>query len=254
MAPKTNEIKAYYDASPGVHNAIKTLRTNIKFSAIDREIKTLVLTSVLPNEGKTTLTIYLGIAMAESGLRTLILNTDCYKPFLAAKLGVQNQKSWLDVLYGDTRLEEAITETTLKNLYFLESDVKVANPVELVGSNRFNKMVDTLRTSFDAIILDTPPLGTFIEAALLASKADGTILVIDSVGVDEKKAIDVVEQLKKANAKILGVVLNNVTVSEDDYYGYYNYQTPQARRARNGRDKRTARSDRRNTRSERRAR
>lgn len=245
MAAQVNEIKAYYDAAPGVHNAIKTLRTNIKFSAIDREIKTLVLTSVLPNEGKTTLSIYLGIAMAESGLRTLIINTDCYKPFLAAKLGTQHQKTWLDVLYGDTQLEEAITKTTLKNLYFLESDVKVANPVELVGSNRFNAMIDTLKQSFDSIIMDTPPLGTFIEAALLASRADGTILVLDSSGVEEKKAIDVTEQLRKANASILGVVLNNVAASEDDYYGYYNYRSELAKDKRSKRDKRAARRERR---------
>lgn len=245
MAVKHNEIEAYYHAPLGVQNAIKTLRSNIKFASIDRDIKTLVLTSVSPSEGKTTISIQLAISMAESGLRTIVVNTDCYKPFYNQKLGAQNKKTWLDALYDDSLLDEAITATSVENLYFLESDTKVANPVELVGSNRFHKMVGLLRASFDVIIFDTPPLGTFIEAAILASKSDGTILVVDSGGVEEKKAQDVVEQLNRANALILGVVLNNVAITDDEFYGYYYYRAQQESRGKSGRARRKASSKKR---------
>lgn len=247
MAVKNNEIETYYDAPLNVQNAIKTLRSNIKFASIDRDIKTIVLTSVLPSEGKTTISIQLAISMAESGLRTIVVNTDCYKPFYSRKLGVQNKKTWLDALYDEQSLEEAITGTSVENLFFLESDTKVANPVELVGSNRFYKMVGLLRASFDVIIFDTPPLGTFIEAAILASKSDGTILVVDSGGVDEKKAQDVVEQLNRANAQILGVVLNNVATSDDEYYGYYYYRAQQERGGKNARKRRKPSSKKRSS-------
>ena len=222
MISRDNTIREYFNSAPAVRNAIKTLRTNIQFSSIDSEIKTLVITSAQQDEGKTTIAIFLGIAMAEAGKRTLIVNADCYKPNLGYKLGRMNAKSWLDLLYGKATMEEVITPTEQKGLYFMDTEPELATPVELIGSNRFSAMIDDLKTSFDMIIFDTPPLGAFIEAALLASKAEGTILLFSLGEVDKRKAQEVIEQLKKANAKILGVVLNKVHIADDNYYRYYN--------------------------------
>ncbi|MHB1314467.1 MAG: CpsD/CapB family tyrosine-protein kinase [Christensenellales bacterium] len=221
MAANSNVIKQYEEASPGLHNAIKTLRTNIKFSTIDKEIKTLVITSTRQDEGKTTVAVYLGIAMAESGQKTVIVNADCYKPTLSGRLGRRSTRSWLDLLYGRITLEEAAMPTEHKGLYFMDIEPDLAAPVELIGSNRFAAMIETLKENFDIVLFDTPPLGAFIEAALLAAKADGTIIVLSVGEVDQKKALEVIEQLKKANARILGVVLNKVKLPEEDYYGFY---------------------------------
>ena len=223
-------IDQYHNAPPGVQNAIKRLRTNIRFSAVDRPIQTIVITSAEQDEGKTGTSVYLAIAMAEAGKKTLVINTDCYKPYLGSRMGRKATKTWTDLLYGDATAEEAIMPTTQENLYFLEADQSVAYPVELIGSKKFSNMIDKLKESIDIIIFDTPPLGAFIEAALLAEKADGTILVMKSGSTDAKVALDVVEQLKKANAHLLGVVLTDVEQSSHDTYYYYNYHGKKPKR------------------------
>lgn len=225
MAIKGNIVKEYFDATPGLHNAIKTLRTNIRFSSLDSEVKTMVVTSTQPDEGKTTIAVFLGIAMAQAGQKTLIINCDTYMPFLAKLFGKRPTKSWIDYLYEKNTIEETAVSAGLDNLYVMDIEPNLASPVEIMGSNRFVNMVERLKQSFDFIIFDTPPLGVFIEAALLASKVDGTVLVISSNRTDGRKAQEVVEQLKKANARILGVVLNAVNLPDDEYYGHYDYQT-----------------------------
>jgi capsular exopolysaccharide synthesis family protein len=215
-------IDFYYSTSATVRESIKTLRTNIQFADIDNEIKTLMVTSTAAGEGKTTTSIFLAIAMAEGGKRTVIVETDCRKPMIANRLGQRNQYNWLDFISGKVTLTEAIAPTDQPNLYFLDTELHLANPVELIGSSRFLHLIDQLRNEFDIVIFDTPPLGYFIEAALLASRVDGTIITIRSGKVDNKKAQDVLEQLKRANARVLGVVLNEVaSIDENDYYYKY---------------------------------
>lgn len=220
--PANNIIEQYYSAGTALHDAIKTLRTNIRFSSMDKDVKTIVVTSVVPHEGKSTLTIYLGITMAESGQRTLLVECDCRRPMLQNYLKVRPDYGLVDVLGRKIRPEEAVTHTPVERLDLLSSIV-LANPVEVLGSNRFNSLIEEYRDHYDVILLDTPPLGSFIEAAILASKADGTLLVLQSGSTEVSAAQAVVAQLEKAKARVLGAVLNNVDMSSEDYYyaGYY---------------------------------
>lgn len=217
MAVITNIFDQYANAGTALHDAIKTLRTNIGFSSMDKELKTIVVTSVVPHDGKSTLTIFLGMAMAESGQRTLLVECDCRKPKLQNYLKIRPTFSLMDVLSKRVEPREAIVPTNLSRLSLLSSMV-LANPVEILGSNRFQSVMDGLKSDYDIILFDTPPLGSFIEAALLASKADGTILVLQSGSTDVTAAQAVVAQLEKAKARVLGVVLNGVEATSDDYY------------------------------------
>jgi capsular exopolysaccharide synthesis family protein len=230
MQIQNSIIEQYNNASPALHDAIKTLRTNISFSSMDKEIKTIVVTSVMPQDGKSSLTLFLGIAMAEGGQRTLVIDCDCRRPMLQNYLKVRPQYSLVDVLSKRVGVDEAIVHTGCGGLDLL-STVVLANPVEVLGSKRFRYVIDDLTRKYDIILLDMPPLGSFIEAAILAAYADGTLLVLKSGRSDATAAQAVVTQLEKAQARILGVALNAVDMSHDDYtYSDYYYRDANRKR------------------------
>ncbi len=212
-----------------MRDAIKTLRTNISFSSMDKEIKTIVITSVTPHEGKSTLAVFLGLAMAESLQHTLLVECDLRRPMLQNYLKLRPQYSLVDVLSKRVGDDLAVMPTKVKYLDLL-SAVVLANPVEILGSVRFQTLIDELKTKYDVIIFDTPPLGTFIEPAILASKSDGTVIVLQSGATDAAEAQAVVAQLEKAKARILGVVLNGVEASGGDYYYYSNSEDGKKRK------------------------
>lgn len=228
----TNLIDQYNNAGTALHDSIKTLRTNIGFSSMDKEIKTMVVTSVIPHDGKSTVTVFLGMAMAESGQRTLLIECDCRRPMLQNYLRLRPEHGLMDVLARRVPVEKAIVPTSVTRLDLLSSIV-FSNPVEVMGSNRFQSVIEELQSSYNVILFDTPPLGSFIEAAILASKADGTILVLRSGSTDVTAAQAVVAQLEKAKAHVLGVVLNGVESSRDEYYyADYYYRNGEKQRRR----------------------
>ncbi len=223
----------YKNAGAILQDAVKTLRTNIQFSSVDKPIKTIVMTSVLPHEGKSTVSAFLGISMAEIGQKTLLIESDCRRPVLQSYFGLRTKYTLMDVLRREVTPNNAVVHTSQPGLDLLGSSI-LANPVEILGSDRMQSMLDDFKKSYDVIILDTPPLGSFIEAAVLASKADGTVLVIESGSTQAESAKAVLAQLEKAKAHVLGVVLNNVEASGSEYY-YSDYYY------RDGRKKKTKR-------------
>ena len=225
-----------------VSEAIKTLKSNIMFSSVDNPIRTMILTSTNAGEGKSTLTALLGMSMAESGKRTLIIDTDLRRPSLGNTIGKRNKKGLCNVLLEEVSPEEAIVTTECKNLYFLDAGTIPPNPVEMIGSKRFGCFMDTVKKQYDLVIYDMSPVGLFIEPALVATRTDGVVLVIAQGETDKKAAKEAKEQLERAHAKILGVVLNKVarTKSNGHYgnYSYYNdYYYDDTNRARNKKSK-----------------
>lgn len=218
-----NIIDKYYQTRSSVREAIKTLRTNIMFSRLDTDIKTLVLTSPFASEGKTSICCFLGIAFAESGKRVLLVETDCRRPTLANLFRQRPQYGSLQVIYGEVSVLEAASETRQKGLYLMDCGGKITNPVEFVNSKRFGAFIKEAKKHFDIILFDTPPLGSFIDAALLAAQADGTILVMQPGRAQGSAVKAVVDQLRKVDARILGVVLNRVGGGDNGNYYYYYY-------------------------------
>lgn len=204
-------------------DAFRTLRMNISFSGGDQDVKTLVVTSTVPNEGKTSVSIALGVSMAESMRNTLIIECDCRRPSVGNRLKLRPENNWIDVIYRQAKLEDAIVQTSCPNLYFLDAEPGLVHSVELLSSGRFWEMVEIAKQQFDFVILDTPPLGSFIDAAVLAEHADGAILVVNSGSREVRLLKETTEQLKKANARILGVVLNRINAHTSSYYRYGDY-------------------------------
>lgn len=218
-------VDLYYGTKTSLRDSVKTLRANIQFASLDKEIRTVALTSVIPSEGKTTLSCFLGISVAEAGKKTVIVECDYRHPMVAKNFGVEGERKKPDDS-GDKKIDAALKKTEVENLWVLDMKCKVTNPVELICSEAYKNMVEKLKADFDFVIFDTPPLGAFIDAAHISTLADGTVLVIRQGQVEKRAAKDVLEQLKKANANVLGAVINNVKVKKVGYYyNYYHYYT-----------------------------
>lgn len=216
-----SSLDRYYTSNAYIREAIKTLRANIQFASVEEPVKTLMLTSTFPNEGKTTTSIYLAISLAETGKRVLLIDGDLRRPMIGEYINDRQEKGLVDYIAGTAQITDLIIPTKCENLFFLDSGPKVGNTVEILSSERFEGLIEDLRAEFDYVIVDTPPLGSFIEAAIVASVVDGTILVVENGKVEVRMAKSVVEQLKKANARVLGIAYSGVDPRTDSYYGSY---------------------------------
>lgn len=203
-----------------IREAFKTLRTNIEFSGSD--LKVIAVTSCTPNEGKSSIAMELAKAFAEAGKRTLLIDADMRKSVLvgryktgAVRLGLTH------VLVGRERLGDVICKTNFPRLYMIFAGPVPPNPSELLGGENFEAILQKARQLFDYVIVDTPPLGSVIDAAVAAKRCDGTILVVENNAISYKFVQNVKEQLDKSGSKILGVVLNKVDMSTKSVYGHY---------------------------------
>lgn len=209
--------------SDAVEEAVRTLRTNIQFCNTDKAVKTICLTSCIPNEGKSSISINLAVSMARDGKKVLHIDADMRKPRTYKDVTSRYNVGLSNYLSGMVELEDAIRATNIDNLDVIVCGPKPPNPAELLGTERFSQMLAILKEKYDYVIIDTPPLGSMIDAAIVASQTDGTIMLIEYNTVDYKKAVMVKEQLEKANARILGVVINKIPRREYKQYYYYDY-------------------------------
>jgi|LSQX01.1.fsa_nt_gb capsular exopolysaccharide synthesis family protein len=213
-----------YELNVAAEEAYKNLRANIKFCAIDSDIRTLAFTSYSPGEGKSTTSINLSISIAKTGTKVLYIDADTRKPMPLKNLVKSNLKGLTDYLKGTAGIQEIINKTDIDGLSFISSGIKSNNPGELIASDRFGILLKEAKELYDMIIIDTPPMGSVIDCAIIAAQSDGTIIVIESNAVKHKNALMMKEQLQKAKANILGVVLNKVAKTDyKNYYGSYNY-------------------------------
>lgn len=213
-----------YELSQTVEEAYKALRANIQFCESSKKIKTITVTSYSPGEGKSTTSINLGISMAKAGMRVLYVDADIRKPMPFKYFMSSNLKGLINYILGQAKLEEVINKTDINGFDFITCGVKINNPGELITSNRFSSFIREIRELYDTVIIDTPPLGSVIDAAVIASQTDGTLIVIEANAVKCQNALRMKEQLVRANANILGVVLNKINKSEyKNYYGSYDY-------------------------------
>jgi len=155
--------------SEPVAEAIRSLRTNIQFCNTDKIVKTICVTSCVPNEGKSTTTINLAISMAEAGRKVLHIDADMRKPKLYKDVAAKHNVGLSNYLSGMVDLKDAISETNYENLHVILCGPKPPNPAELLDTERFRLMLTALKDEYDYIIIDTPPLGSMIDAAIVAA-------------------------------------------------------------------------------------
>lgn len=215
-----------------VQNAAKTLLANIRFASVDRPVKSIVLTSSVPNEGKSTVAYNLAQAIASSGKRTLIVECDMRRRSLADMVGARARHGIYAVLSGQVELDEALVATSHRNLFFLDSEPHIPNPADILSSQRFRKLVAQMESNFDYVVIDTPPVGTFVDAAIIATLADATALVVRERFVKRAELQNAYDQLKKADANVIGVIMNMCEAeSSEYYYAYYNKEGKRVRKS-----------------------
>ncbi len=216
------EVKLYFQKKNGfyIKEAFKTLRSNIEFCGDN--IKVIAVTSCMAHEGKSSVAMELAKSFAEAGNVTLLIDADMRKSVLVGRYKTGAVKYGLShCLTGKTQFMDAICETDIPKLYVLFSGPVPPNPSELLGSKKFSEMLKVMRKPFTYIIVDTPPLGSVIDAAVVARNCDGTVLVIENNAISYRFVQKVKEQLDKTGSRILGVVLNKVNMNGKGYYGHY---------------------------------
>ncbi|GFR36689.1 CpsD/CapB family tyrosine-protein kinase [Thermobrachium celere] len=214
-----------------ISESYRTLRTNIQFSSFDKEIKTIVITSSAPREGKSTTIGNLALVMAQSGKRVLLIDCDLRKPTVHKKFRLSNQIGLTNILIEDKN-PFAVMQRYNDNLFILTSGVLPPNPAEVVASNKLKKFIEDMRSHFDYILIDSPPVIAVTDAQILSSFLDGVILVVSSGEAEKELVKKAKDLLDKVNANILGVVLNKLELKSRKGYGYYYYYYGEERRAR----------------------
>lgn len=202
------------------NEAYKSLRTNIEFSGVENKV--IAVTSCTPSEGKSSVSVSLAKSLAEAGKSVLFVDADLRKSVLVGRHRVtQDVKGLSHFLSGQAELNEVLCKTEESGLYMIFAGPVPPNPAELLGSKRFASFISGVRKIYDYVIIDTPPLGSVIDSAIVSQNCDAAILVIASGMISYKFARMVKEQLEKADCKILGVVLNKVDMKNNKYYGKY---------------------------------
>ncbi|MDC7723212.1 CpsD/CapB family tyrosine-protein kinase [Priestia megaterium] len=215
-------LLAHNSPKDPVAEQYRTIRTNIQFSGADHEIKSIVLTSTGPGEGKSTTASNLATVYAQQGLRVLLIDADLRKPTAHYTFRLENHIGLTNVLTKQSTLEQAVQRTEVPELSLLTSGPIPPNPAELLASNNMMELLKEMKEQFDMVIFDTPPVLAVADAQILANQVDGSILVVSSGKTDKEAAVKAKELLLKANAKVLGAVLNNRKMEEgSDYYYYY---------------------------------
>jgi len=205
--------------------AYRALRTSIQFASIDKDIKTLVITSTSPAEGKTSVVINLGVVIAQAGKRVLLVDGDLRNPSLHKNFELNNEQGLSTMFLNNevADMDKYIIQYSINNLFILPSGSPPPNPSELLASEKMKQFLVLAEEKYDFIILDTPPLLPVTDAAILAKICDGTVLLVRSGKAVIQATHRVKTILHNLKINVLGVVITDVDQRKEHYY-YYDYK------------------------------
>jgi len=199
----------------------RTLRTNIEFSSVDQEYKTMLVTSGSPAEGKSTTAANLAVTFAQQGKKVLLVDADLRKPTVQYTFNLKNVRGLTNVLTKQVTLTDAVQTTEVEYLSILTCGPIPPNPAELLGSSAMTQFIETVKSQYDVVLFDTPPLLAVADAQILANKVDGSILVISSGSTEQEAVRKSKDLLSSAKANLIGAVLNKKKAKDSQYYYYY---------------------------------
>lgn len=207
-----------------IAEAYRILRTNIQFSAIDKPLKAIVVSSPNPAEGKSVTIANLAVVMAQAGARVVIIDSDLRRPVIHKIFNLPNKEGLTNVLLQERLLVDGYLQSTeVENLRVLTTGPLPPNPSELLGSQKMTDLIENLKEEADVVLLDSPPALPVTDAAVLSSKTDGVLLITDAGNTRRDTARRAKEDLMRVGANILGAVLNKLSVRGASYYYYYYY-------------------------------
>lgn len=204
--------------------AFRILRTNLQFSWVDKPARSMMMSSPGPGEGKSTTMANLAIVLAQSGLKVALVDTDLRRPVQHKIFGLSNRHGLTDAIIQPERdLTDLLQPTSVENLWLMSSGPLPPNPAELLASARLEAIIEELKSHVDLTLFDSPPVLVVADAAILGPKVDGVVLVNDTGHTRSAEARRAAEELRRARANLLGVVLNRLTVGSGGYNYYYYY-------------------------------
>lgn len=203
--------------------AYRSLRTNISLSQVDRPIQTLLVTSCVPREGKSTTVANLGVTFAMAQKKVLIIDADLRRPILHRLFGIPNTQGLTHTLSDTVEFERVFNPTPIANLWVVTCGIIPPNPSELLGSQKMKVFLERAKQQFDMILLDSPPISSLADASVLGAIVDGVLFIVKVNMANRDLIKKAKEQLETVGANIIGVALNDVDVKRDGYYRYYYY-------------------------------
>lgn len=202
------------------NESFKALRTNLMFCG--QETKVVALTSATPNEGKSSVSLNLAVALAEMGKRVIYIDADLRKSVVRTRYKIQKAtEGFSHFLSGQKPFDEVVYSTNIDNLFMVLAGPVPPNPSELLGGKRFKLLLKNLRDVYDFVIIDTPPMGSVTDAAVVSNECDGVMLVVAANQISYKFEQKVIADLEKTGCKVLGAILNKVDMSNNKFYGKY---------------------------------
>jgi capsular exopolysaccharide synthesis family protein len=222
------ELMSFHHPDTPFSEYYRTIRTSIMFSAAGRPMKCIAFTSTMAQEGKTSTVTNLAISFSQLNQKVLVIEADLRRPRLHLIFKVRRIKGMSNYLAGQTPLIEAAQVTSIENIWVLPCGPLPPNPAELLNSQKMKDLIDEAKQIFDIILIDTPPLLAVIDPVIVASVADGVAIVVRSNKTARKPFARAVEELKKYNANIIGVIVNDIKMSKQDFYyrDYYHSGHP----------------------------
>ncbi|GGJ04812.1 tyrosine protein kinase [Alicyclobacillus cellulosilyticus] len=233
MPAKKSVEKLVAEVNPRspIAEAYRTIRTNIQFAAVARDIRVLLVTSTMPGEGKTATAANLAVVSAQAGKKVLLVDADLRKPQVHQRFQVSNLDGLSNALIKERPLSECIIQSpNTPGLWLLPSGPIPPNPSEMLASAAFSGLVEEMSREFDLLILDSPPVLSVADALILSQVAHGVLFVVDAQRTHRQLAQKAVAALRQVNAHLLGAVLNRVDRrgTEGYYYYYSHYYSSQA--------------------------
>ncbi|MGP4106004.1 CpsD/CapB family tyrosine-protein kinase [Virgibacillus sp. L01] len=204
-----------------ISEQFRTVRTNLEFTSVDSELKTILVTSSGPSEGKSSSVSNLAVVYAQQGKKVLLVDADLRKPTAHYTFRLDNLTGLSNILVGETSISEATSETDIANLDVISCGPIPPNPSELLGSKKMEQFINDAGMTYDIILFDTPPVLAVADAQILSNICDGSLLVVRSKQTENELAQKSVDTLKSGRAKLLGTILNDVEKKKANYYYYY---------------------------------
>jgi capsular exopolysaccharide synthesis family protein len=214
-----------------VAEAFRSIRTNLRYASVDRTITRILVTSPMPGDGKTTIAVNLAISLAQSGSHVTIMDADMRRPSLHRALSIKNRVGLSTLFVQRTlHIEGSIQSTKIPNLTMVSSGEIPPNPSELLGSIKMQEIIDSIQKQTEVLVIDTPPIMSVTDAVVLSPLVDGVVLVVRPGATKMDALKHAIEQLRRVNANIIGVVLNDIQIQRTryryyrSYYSYYYHQ------------------------------
>ncbi|MDP8263825.1 MAG: CpsD/CapB family tyrosine-protein kinase [Candidatus Ancaeobacter aquaticus] len=217
----SSKIIAHSDPRSPITEAYRTLRTNLNYINKDKNLKTILVTSCRPEEGKTLTAVNLAITLAEIGNNVLLVDTDMRRPAVHSMLNINKDPGLSDVLRGNYSWDKALVRTGIDNLTVLPAGHIPKNPSELIGTEKMKDLLKEQSNFFDIIFLDSASVLTVTDASILSTMVDGILLVILADKTPRDAAMRTLSLLRKIDAYVVGIVFNAVDVTREGYYYYY---------------------------------